>query len=538
MLTEKKLHGGIMTFTTIVLALLLYPTSYHIALGPTPTLVWDGKDMENVALKIIETGHVPFAAAGKPMFRENYVLYPISFVLLAILSEVSSLNTYLLMFLPIITLAYSLVIIIVTYEIARTLPSHSSGFILVFLTMNFICITMLGRFTYSFISRAFIIMFLYVILTKSRSLSTSVLLVLLAIAILLSHSSESISLLVALLLLTIGYGVISSSENEKGFWRLGVVSLIYVIVFLAHNFFQAELFAESFIEMLKKTLTYFISARPEESLARFAPYDFTLVELGLILTGIISFMLIVSVYFFIGLNFLIKKWSVSMGFFPYIFSIVGLGLVNIVMFFKTPFKSDIFWRFVYVSIILLAMFIREVEHSLGKLHTSTYVFTRLLKNKMITVLLLTLFINSMFIYDRYQHIGSEVNIYVETIHKRIDLSGIINRIDLNSPNSIIFMDSPQLPYYALRDYVVTRIPIKFYQIYIYAPETPVYNHTLLNGLYQPRFILLSQNTRNVTLKEGALLFGSLNDVMRADYLICCITLIYNDGELFIARVWR
>jgi hypothetical protein len=358
-------------------------------------------------------------------------------------------------------------------------------------------------------------------------------LVLLTIAIPLSHSSESISLLVALLLLTIGYGVISSNENEKGFWRLGVISLIYVIVFLVHNFFKAELFAESFIELLKKTLTYFISARIEESLARFTPYDFTLVELSLILIGIISFILIVSVYFFIGLNFLIKKWSASMGLFPYIFSIVSLGLINIVMFFKTPFKSDIFWRFAYVSIILLAMFIREVEHSLGKLHTSTYVFTRLLKNKMITVLLLTLFINSTFIYDRYQHVGSEVNIYVETIHKRIDLSEMINRIDLNPSNNIIFMDSPQLPYYALRDYVVTRIPIKSYQIYMYAPETPVYNHTLMNGLYQPRFILLSQDTRNVTLKEGSLLFGSLNDVMRDDYLTCCMALIYNDGELFI-----
>jgi hypothetical protein len=529
MLVMEGSCKGTTVFISIVLAFMLSPVLYHITLGPNPVLVWDAKDMENVALKIIETGFVPYNFAGKPMFREEYVLFPTSFILLAILSESTSLNTHILMFFPIITLAYSLVIIVIAYK----LSSSSSGFALAFLTMNFITIMMLSRFTYSHISRALILLFLYVILTKHRSLTTFTLLVLLAIVIPLSHSSESISLLVALLLLTIGYGIIPNDEGEKRFQLLRIISLIYGVVFLTHISFQAKLFTKSFIEMLKKTLTYFISTGLEASLTRFTPYDFSSLELSLILMGIISFTIIALIYFSTGLSLLTKKWSENRDLFPYIFSIIGLILVNIVIYFRTPFKSDIIWRFTYVFIVLLAMFVKGVEHNLGRLYTSTHALTRLLKNKIIVVLLLTLFINSMLIYNRYQHIGSEINIYVGTIHRRMDLSEIINKIDLNSSKNIIFMDSPQLPYYALRDYVVTRIPIEVYQIYIYDPEIPVYNYTLMNGLYQPRFILLSQTTQNITLKENTILFGSLNDVRHDDCLMRYIALIYNDGKLFI-----
>jgi hypothetical protein len=533
MLVMKKSCRGTTVFISIALAYLLSPVLYYNTLGPNPVFVWDAKYMENVALKIVETGFVPYNVADKPMFTKNYVLFPISFILLAMSSEVTSLNTHILMFFPIITLAYSLVIIIIAYKITYQLPSPSSSFALALLTMNFIFIMMLTRFVYSHISRALILLFLYVILTRYRSSVTFTLLALLAIVIPPSHSSESVSLLVALLLLTIGYGIVSNDEVEKRFQLLRIISFTYGVAFLAHNFFQAELFARSYFEILEKTLTYFISTGIEEQLTRFTPYDLSPLELILIFMGIISFTIVVSIYFFIGLRLLTEKWSANSRLFPYIFTIAGLLLVNVIVYFKTPFKSDLIWRFTYVFIVIWAIFVKEVEHSSSRLYTSTHALTKLLKNKIIVVLLLTLFINSMFIYDRYQHIGSEINIYIGTIHRMMDSSKIINKIDLSSSKNIIFVDSPQLPYYAIRDLVVTRIPIESYHILIYGPETSVYNYTLLNGLYQPRFILLSQTTQNITLKESTILFGSLNDVGRDDYLMRHVALIYNDGKLFV-----
>ena len=62
----------------------------------------------------------------------------------------------------------------------------------------------------------------------------------------------------------------------------------------------------------------------------------------------------------------------------------------------------------------------------------------------------------------------------------------------NSQGSgIAILDSPSLPYYFIRDYIVPRLMVS-YNVFVTEPNIQYYNYTLINNLREPRFVLILQ----------------------------------------------
>ena len=98
-------------------------------------------------------------------------------------------------------------------------------------------------------------------------------------------------------------------------------------------------------------------------------------------------------------------------------------------------------------------------------------------------------------------IGSLINgnkVYFSEIYVKYDIfAEILKSIHLthilgNSQGSgIAILDSPSLPYYFIRDYIVPRLMVS-YNVFVTEPNIQYYNYTLINNLRELRFVLILQ----------------------------------------------
>jgi len=134
---------------------------YYIVLTPSWILAnGDLIVMSKVSEEIVMKGYYPFNNEHLLSIRPNYVLYPTSFTLQAILSIITSINVWTLMYIPILMYAIYFSILLLVLSLLKEIPSRFSLFVIIpilsFITPQTIF------FVYSHVTRALLFLFLYI----------------------------------------------------------------------------------------------------------------------------------------------------------------------------------------------------------------------------------------------------------------------------------------------------------------------------------------------------------------------------------------
>jgi hypothetical protein len=149
----------------LLLLLMLWNFSiwiaYYVVLTPDYFLVnGDLVFMSKVSEEIVREGRYPFNNEYLIFNRPNYVLYPTSFILQAVLSMITSIDVWTLMYVPILMYAAHVLILILTLLLMKRTPSKLSLFVAI-LVLGFVIIR-ITYFIYSQITRALLYLLMYV----------------------------------------------------------------------------------------------------------------------------------------------------------------------------------------------------------------------------------------------------------------------------------------------------------------------------------------------------------------------------------------
>ncbi|MEM2512603.1 MAG: hypothetical protein QXX61_05660, partial [Ignisphaera sp.] len=168
--------------------------------------------MMKVSEKIIAKSHYPFNDVEISSVRPNYLEYPTSFLLQAMLSIILNINIdTLMLYSPASWAAYILVLLVAldfTIELRRSTAFEScwATYIMGLIIFNFLTISFPMYFVYSNIIRALIMQSMYMLMKRiarknSRSKYAIMSLLLFFTSIVLGHSQEPIMLFLYLILL-------------------------------------------------------------------------------------------------------------------------------------------------------------------------------------------------------------------------------------------------------------------------------------------------------------------------------------------------
>ena len=160
----------------------------------------------------------------------------------------------------------------------------------------------------------------------------------------------------------------------------------------------------------------------------------------------------------------------------------------------------------------------------------------LFKRAILLVILLGLFVSSMYVYLRFQNITSEYNVFSSNMRHILENSRVVTFLKDSVLNEyhMVFVDSPNIPYHIFRDYIAVRIPITKYIIAVDNPHIQYYKHQLLSGIRMYRFVLLSKPHIRIsdlhTLVDKTIIFHEPN-IMN---IIKVSNTLYNNGNFAIS----
>jgi len=484
----------------IILALYLKSVLPRIIVEPDPVLVWDDKVRTNVIESIIRNGYYPFDLAGShnSMYRDEHILYPTAFILAAITSIVTSLDVTTIFTSPIVIFALLIVFIIMSTLLMKR--NILFGWIAaISLGLNFVTIGYMYPYIYSQVARVFIALLFYMMLVKNneKSISFSDLSVCAVFTALipLTHSSESVAFFIAIITLSLVLALrnfmFRNREARQYPNKFFALFIMYLVTFLVWNAFQATYIAQDIYSMLIHSFEWALKTEITESVARFTPYDYTPLEILTIMSGVLSYGIILLISAFDTLASSLKRWENAKKLENLIMVVlIIIAVINAYIWLETPYKKDITWRFAFVFFTLVSIFFTS------KRGISTKYIKRIWHNwGVLLAVLLGLFISSMYIYLRFQNIASDYNLFSLKMRHVLDDSKIVELLRNSRLNrySIVFVDSPNVPYYIFRDYIVVRMPITRYIIAVDSPYIQYYKHRLLSGIQMYRFVLLSKS---------------------------------------------
>lgn len=511
-------HDYALAILGLILALYLKIILSIIFVEPNPVLIWDDKARANVVELIIEKGHYPFDLVDprNSMYRDEYIPYPVAFILAAVTSLITSLDITTVFTSPVVLSA--LIIIFVAIGILLMKRNKLFGWIAtISLCLNFVTIGYMYPCMYSQVARAFIALLFYMLLVKSDekdvSLPNLIVYTVFTALIPLTHSSESIAFLIAIIMLSLVLILKNFMFRERGARRylnktFAISSVVYLTVFFIWNIFQGSHILQIIINMAVYSLKYslktetatktlvetettaktLVKTETAKFLGKFTPYDYTPLELHTILLGVFAYGTILLFLSFDTLVAILRRRDDAKSLESAIMIVLTIfAIINAYLYLGTPYKSDITWRFTFMFFASASIFFIYKKDVYAK-------YTKWILNKraVLLAILLGLFISSMYIYLRFQNVASEYNKFSVNTRNILKNSKIITFLKDSVFNKydIVFVDSPDMPYHILRDYIVVRVPVKQYAIAVYDPNIRFYKYRLLSGIYMYRFILL------------------------------------------------
>ncbi|MGB9831351.1 MAG: hypothetical protein ACPLSP_04670, partial [Fervidicoccus fontis] len=233
----RNLNALLFAFVGWSLALWL---SYFFILSP----LWiaangDLNRMNAVVSKIIENSHYPFNDSLLLIERPNYVQYPTSFIIQAMLSIVTSLSPEILAYsVPVVMYAAYFINVTITILVLKKNRDKMLDLFAHIPSLSFINIILFLYFVYSNVIRSLIFLLiyvLYIIYLNKGDARSFILLITVSIAIVVGHSQEPITMLL-LLSIYLSYSLaFSSNRNKEMLNRYVKFYIVYLMILVSYS---------------------------------------------------------------------------------------------------------------------------------------------------------------------------------------------------------------------------------------------------------------------------------------------------------------
>jgi hypothetical protein len=354
----RNLNALLFAFVGWSLALWL---SYFFILSP----LWiaaneDLNYMNAVVNKIIENSHYPFNDSLLLIERPNYVQYPTSFIIQAMLSIVTSLAPEILAYsVPVVMYAAYFINVTITILILKKNRDKMLDLFAHIPSLSFINIILFLYFVYSNVIRSLIFLLiyvLYIIYLNKGDVQSFILLITVSIAIVVGHSQEPITMLL-LLSIYLSYSLaFSSNRNKEMLNRYVKFYIVYLMILVSYSLYVAITVSHGIVNLLQSIFMLLSKSSIESfetklSVAQsvLTPWETTLLIISL---GITSFY-ISSVLL---LNFIRSLKDNSLINLANIFTILTYGFTSLLPLIIPSILSDLFFRPFWVLATFLAIY--------------------------------------------------------------------------------------------------------------------------------------------------------------------------------------
>jgi len=492
-------------------------------------LVWDLKAQDNVASYIVREGYIPRPLGG--IYRPEYVSYPAGYIVWAVLSEITSIPTNLLMVSPILTYALYIVFLWVTLNILNDVNKEYRPLVIALLGSAFIVLYKLPNiFIYQNYGRVLLLTstyLLYKTLLGKKLKAEALLVILIFIATLVfSHSESSIAYLV------IATGLLADAfEKRRSISNtIFIIFILTITVFALYHFWGVSYFATTLIGMLKNTLTYLLSSPGEvvtTGFTKYTPIDYTPIELVFFGSSLVLVALTALTLFLLGVLMYLRYKKLVL----YLGSLTLVGSAFLLLFWFSPYKSDIAFKFITALSTVIALSFIELSNEAK--HPSNHSSKRLRELKDVLIICVAIIIVAGFSEYSYRGEFSSNSPAYYNFALHLESSGL-SKFLTNTQGRYVIIDSPSLPYFFIKDYIDPRFGIP-YSVVAVEPEVTYYNFRLINGLMMPRFILILQKASLVNtsiLPYGEVIIGESESLMRFERA----SVVYTTGIVSIGEV--
>ncbi|MEM2525854.1 MAG: hypothetical protein QXI49_06690 [Candidatus Methanomethylicaceae archaeon] len=468
--------------------------------------------MMKIPEKIIIESHYPFNDVEISSIRSNYLEYPTSFLLQAMLGLILNINIDTLMLHSPASWAVYILILLVALdfiiELRRNtaLESYWAAYVAGLIMFNFLTISFPVYFIYSNIIRALIIQSVYMLMkrvanNKSRFKYTIMPLLLLFTSIVLGHSQEPIMLFLYLILLAAVLTIIKvlrwgyiSNDIFRGIMQ-SVIS--YTVLLLVTNVFYAISTYSKTIMFISRLISNIVGKIGLESLMMkeeiaaqvLTCYELYILSIALPLNGLIVLGILIKC-----LKESIRKRN-TLAFSAVITSGVFLIINGLIIFYQ-GILSDLIFRPFWVflcSLMPILMFEKDAADfaNQNSRRANTH-FKKVIIPSLIIAL--SLFAVSNMIYSRYHILASEVYIHESLTVKM--LSSLKKLISTSNElhDQILIVDTPEYPSYEIGKALILLTNKTYETIIIYLdPEILNYHYSYLNGVLKSRGPLKDAN---------------------------------------------
>ena len=493
--------------------------AYYAVLTPDHFLVTgDLVFMSKVSEEIVAKGHYPFNNEYLISKRPNYVLYPTSFILQTILSMITSIDVWTLMYVPILMHVAILLVLLLTLLLMKKTPSELSLFaalpVLGFVTIR------ATVFIYSQITRALLYLLIYVFMStffveynsrKRMEASTIVVLALLAISSILGHSQEPITFSIFLALLTLFFVPLSrrSEKYSHATHLLQILTHSFLSTLFIYNIYIAMLHFQGTISFLSQLLRQLLIALfPEISQEvviqkiSIAQGLLTKEELVLVIAGFATTMTYVAILLLKHLIYALrsKNWYEI----AFNLAIIVYGLIAISPLLIPGISADLFWRPLWTLFIALALWPLVTSHRHNQISRHLILMT---------IIIVTFFAFSSTIYSRLHLISSDVYVHESSTARSMVKISFIRSLQSSEPVRIVVLDSPNQPAYEITGTLQYMISDTKATIAVQAlqPNIKWYRLSYLNGLPKLREYTMEYSS-NIENEDDLYIFASPRDI--------------------------
>jgi len=510
-LLQSCKHKSYIRLLATFISIYLVNSVFWAIIDPQHILTWDHKAMANLAEYIATNGAVPgpeeaFATGS----RIEYASYPAPFILWAVSSMILGLSPEDLAVLPPLILP---LILIFSYALYSLLPKnseqepHHGGVLYILFSVGIISSLLFIRSRYFFIYQDFARYFLFFyssilfidVVRRERKISKMVL-ILMPTLITFSHSESSIALVI--FIASLAMSVIVSKRSAEVRKRVLLLFTAIIISFGIYYLWAITAFTRSLFAMLRQMLEFLVTEEAGAGLGKYTPYDYTFIDLVLLVLSALAVVL-VSLNALVRALFLHRRMPLML--IPFLIS----GSSMVLLFAFTPYKSDISLKFIYITAICVAMLLAEVRES--GIETGLQIRSDMVL-ALVLATLLTMGVMVLEGYTKEPIISYQIDQY--NVRHQLNsvvyplISGTLKEHDVH----VYIIDSPLMPYYYIRDFLVPRGLGTYVTCYLYRGELQ-YNILQKNDIFTPRFSMITSRSEHCLIRRPLYGFVSSYDLV-------------------------
>jgi len=466
------------------------------------------------------------------IYKPEYYYYPASSTLLAILSQLLHINPSALISYPITHYVITPIFLAIIYKIATSTENRVQR-LLVMLSTSYLVALNIGNmlyFVYNNIARYLLLLIILTLIPKESSTQNLASYVILAIAASLYHSQEPTFSMIILTLMLIFY-IFShvTDQNKKSSTRVLYKFLIFAIVWCVITFYVAFGIVGNIIKFIEELINSLLRAEITSMRVKYevastilTPIEIAIVLFGFILFALMEMVILIAVYR--------KGYLNSFG------KVIFLTLLVVTIFQSIQFISvkDIYltlrWLF-SISILLTLIW----TNGLNKDTAGSEAILSILRYEKVKKLLnatLVLFILALMVFNRVHLLSSPLYLHEASSYMKLNhMREIIESIEFRE---ITIIDSEDLPYYELSNFIIGNFPghyvIKYVTLHEHE-EGGCYLYSYLNGNCKPRpmFVGLDRYSARSTVYICSSLHelnqGAFDKIFSSTFIKIYITLL-------------